>query len=226
MKEEKRLVKMELSNQFYEELKEKIQPYFEKEGSHSFNHTQRVYNLSLKLAKEEKNVDLDIIKTSALLHDIARKEQDEVKGELCHAERGVEIAEEILKEMNFPKEKIKNVCHVIEVHRYSKALNAKIKEAQVIQDADRLDALGAITIARIFDYAARENRPMHNPLIKPKEYVHNSESKSSIIHFYEKILNIKPETFHTQKAKEIAKGRYEFVKEFVDRFIKEWEGEL
>jgi len=213
-----------MDDKFYEDLKEKIQSYFEKTGSHSFEHTERVCNLAIYIAKFE-DVDMDIIKASALLHDVARLKQD--KGECnCHAEEGGEIAEKILKEMSFIKDKINSVCHAIKVHRYSKNLKAETKEAEIIQDADRLDALGAITIARVFDYGVKKNRPMYNPNLKLKEYNHNSESESSINHFYEKILKIKPETFKTKKAQEIAKGRYKFVEEFVERFIKEWNGEL
>jgi uncharacterized protein len=178
----------------------------------------------VRLAKSEK-VDLKVLKTAALLHDIARSKQ--CKGEiLCHAEEGPKIAEKILKEMGFPEEKIESVCHAIAVHRYSKQLKAETKEAEIIQDADRLDALGAITIARIFDYGGRMDRLMHDPKVKPGKYGHNIESNSSFNHFYEKILKIKPETFNTKEAKSIAKERYNFVKEYVDRFVKEWSGEL
>lgn len=214
-----------MEDKFYEKLRERIKPYFEKAGSHSFEHTERVYNLAVHIAKSEK-ADIDIVKTAALLHDIARKKQEEYKGKICHAEEGAKMAKEILGAVNFPKEKINSVCHAIEVHRYSKGLIPKTKEAEIIQDADRLDALGAITIARIFDYGGKLNRPIHNPKLKPKEYTHNSESESSFIHFYEKILKIKPETFKTAETKKIAKERYKFVQEFVDRFVKEWNGEL
>ena len=215
----------ELNKKFYEDLREKIKPYFEKIGSHSFEHTERVYNLAVHISKSEKGY-IDIIKTASLLHDIARKKQEELNGKICHAEEGAKIAKDILNEINFPKDKIDSVCHAIASHRYSKKLKAETKEAEILQDADRLDALGAITIARIFHYGGKMNRPMHNPNLKPKEYTPNSESESSFIHFYEKILKIKPETFKTAEARKIAKGRYNFVQEFVDRFIKEWEGKL
>ena len=214
-----------MNKEFYLELREEIKPFFEKRGSHSFDHTERVYNISLNLAKD-KEIDLDVIKASALLHDIARKKQDETNKEICHAEEGAKIAEEILKKHNFSENKIKLICNSISCHRYSKGLKAETLEAQILQDADRLDALGAITIARIFDYGAKKNRPIYNPLIKTKDYKHNSESDTSINHFYEKILKIIPESFNTDQAKEIARERYKFVSEFVDRFIKEWKGEL
>ncbi|MBU2104690.1 MAG: HD domain-containing protein [Nanoarchaeota archaeon] len=214
-----------MNEKFYEELRNKIKPYFDETGSHSFDHTERVYNLAVHIANSEK-VDIDVVKVAVLLHDIARKKQDECGGKICHAEEGSKIAKEILKKINFPVEKINPVCDAIVSHRYSTQTKAKTKEAEIIQDADRLDALGAITIARIFDYGGRKKRKIHDSQLKPKEYTHNSESESSFIHFYEKILKIKPETFKTIKAKEIARERYKFVKQFVERFEKEWKGEL
>ncbi len=218
-----------MKERFFKELKEKIQNYFEKGGSHAFDHTQRVYNLAVDLAKEEE-ADLDIVKTAALLHDIARLKEDNKEVE-CHAEHGGEMAREILKEMNFPEDKIEKVVHAIKVHRHSKGLKAETKEAKIIQDADRLDALGAITIARMFSTGGRLNIPLYNPDIPfDKIDIYNSTlrdfSVSTIHSFHNKILKIKPETFNTKKAKKIAVGRYKFVEEFLDRFLKEWEGKL
>ncbi len=212
------------NEKFYKKLRNKIKPYYYDYGTHGMTHVNRVYNLSLKISKDEKDVDIDVVKSAALLHDIARKLETE-NSNICHAEKGSEIAKEILNELDFPKEKIKNVCHCIKVHRYSKNLVPKTKEAKIIQDADRLDALGAIAIARIFNYENEKDRPLHIPELNPKkQYTGNSET--AINHFYEKILKIKPELFKTKKAQEIAKERYIYVKEYVERFIQEWEGKL
>jgi uncharacterized protein len=215
-----------MDDKFYEELKKKIQPYFEENGSHAFDHTQRVYNLALRIAKTEDG-GLDIVKASALLHDIARKKQDEFEGKICHAEEGAKMAEKILREMNFLEDKIEKVKHCIEVHRYSKKLEPQSIEAKILCDADRLDALGAITIGRMFSTGGKINRPLHNPEIPPEE---DSKKKgysgTTINGFYNKILKLKSETFYTKEAQKIAQERYKFVEEFVDRFVKEWEGEL
>ncbi len=169
---------------------------------------------------------MDIIKTAALLHDIARHKQSIGEVE-CHAEAGAKMAKQILEKTNFPKGKIEGVCESIRIHRYSRGIEPNTMEEKILQDADRLDALGAICIARVFSYGGEKGRAMYDPKRKPKEkYGHNTESESSISHFYEKILKIKPETFKTKKAQEIAKGRYNFVVEFVNRFKKEWEGIL
>ena len=213
-----------IKESFFKELKEKIQSNFEEGGSHAFDHTERVYNLALKIGKKEK-ADLDIIKAAALLHDIARLKEDNKEVE-CHAEHGAEIAGKILKEMNFPEDKIGNVVHSIKVHRHSKGLPAETKEAKILQDADRLDALGAIAIARMFSTGGKINRPLYKPEV-PFGEVHQGYCSDSTIHgFYAKILKITSETFNTQFAKKLAKGRYKFVEKFLNQFFKEWKGKL
>ena len=210
-----------MNDKFFDELKEKVKFNFEKGGSHEFSHVERVYRLAIKIGKKEK-ADLDILKAAALLHDIARGNEE--RGEIeCHAETGAEIARKILERTDFPKEKIKSVANCIKIHRYKKNLKAETKEEKILQDADRLDALGAISIGRIFSYGGKHGRPLYNPLTPPKSY-YASNAKTSINHFYEKIFKIKPETFNTQSAKKIAKHRYNFVKGFVKEFLFEWEG--
>ncbi|KHO53812.1 MAG: Metal dependent phosphohydrolase [archaeon GW2011_AR13] len=160
-----------------------------------------------------------------MLHDIARLKEDNNEIE-CHAEHGGKMAKEILEQMNFPKDKIKEIVHCIEVHRHSKGLIAKSKEAKIIQDADRLDALGAITIGRMFSTGGKINRPLYNPEIPFGKIYKGYYSDSTIHGFYAKILKITPNTFNTKSAKKLAKGRYKFVEKFLDQFFKEWKCEL
>lgn len=213
-----------MNNIFIKKLEEKIKPYFEESGSHGFDHTKRVHNLALTIAKTE-GVDIEVVEVAALMHDIARKKQETNYGR-DHAIEGAKMAKEILKSMNFPEEKIAAVCHAIEVHRFSKNLKANTKEAEIIQDADRLDSIGAITVARVFDWGAKRNRILHDPKILPERYDENHISNTSVNHFYEKVLKIKPETFKTKKAREIATRRYKFTKKYVEEFVKEWNGEI
>jgi len=204
-----------MDEKFYEDLKEKIQPYFEEVGSHSFDHTERVYNLAVRIAESE-NVDLNIVKVSVLLHDIARKKQDECEGEICHAEEGAKMAEEILNEINFPKEQINKICEAIKIHRLSKGIHAETDVAKILQDADRLDSLGAILIARSFSSGSQYKRPFYD-----------SSGGRSVIKFIEdRNAKILPDNFNTETAKEFARKRYDFAQEFVERFKKEMEGEL
>ena len=212
-----------MNDKFFNDLREKIQIYFEKGGSHDFSHTNRVYNLALKLSKGQK-VDIDVIRASALLHDISRLKED--NGEIkCHADDGAENAKKILAEMNFPSEKIQKVFSAIKTHRHSKGLKAEAKEGEILQDADRLDALGAITIARMFSTGGKMDLPLYNLGAETNEEYTPDYKRSSTIHgFYAKILKLKPENFNTEKAKKIAKKRYAFVEKFLKQFKAEWEG--
>lgn len=215
---------------FFDKLKKKILPYFEKGSGHGFDHVDRVYKLALKISANE-NVDMDIVRAAALLHDIARNKEKEglVVGpgryDICHAKEGAKMAIEILKEVAFPERKIDAVAHAIAVHRYSKGLKAESREAEILQDADRLDALGAIVIVRMVGASFKWGHPIHDASIPIKERYDGSKS-TVINHIYEKILKMTPDSFKTTEAKKIAKGRYDFVKEFAKRYVGEIEGEL
>ena len=204
------------------EIRERIKGNFVEGGSHAFDHVERVYNLAVKMAKMEK-ADLEVVKAAALLHDISRLKEDLNEVE-CHAEHGAKAAEKILKEVNFPDNKIKEVCHAIAVHRHSKGLKAETKEAEILQDADRLDALGAITIARMFSSGGELKQPIYSQQITLEKEGKEYASISTVHGFYHKILKITPETFNTKFAKRLAEGRYKFVKKFLGQFFKEWEG--
>jgi uncharacterized protein len=202
-----------MNEEFFNNLVEKAKLYFKFGKSHEFGHTERVLNNSLKIAENE-NVDLDVLKTAAILHDIMREEEDSGKIE-CHAEEGGEEARKILEKTSFPKDKIEEVVSAIKCHRLSKNLKATSKEGEILQDADRLDSLGAILIARAFSSAHVYNRPFY------------SDDEKNVVNFIIKRVNkLKPELFNTKKAKIIAKERYDYSQEFLDRFIKELGGKL
>ena len=205
--------------------KEIVKRLYKDIGGHGFDHVERVHKLAMSIAKEEK-ADLQIVDAAAWLHDIARLRED--AGEIeCHAEEGARMAKKILegRGMDFPKDKIPTVMHAIAVHRFSRQKKAETKEARILQDADRLDALGAICIARVFMYNGHRGLPIYEPGRKPDKDYHGQDS-TAINHFYEKILKIKPSIFHTKKARELAKERYDFILEFLKRFKLEWEGKI
>lgn len=206
------------------EIKEKILHYYTDSG-HLFDHTERVYNLAVRIAEKE-DVDMEAVKLAALLHDVARHKEKKGNG-VCHAEEGERMAREILSKEGYGEEKIDKVCSAIRTHRFSKKLDAESREGEIIQDADRLDALGAIIIARVFSRAGAKGKPLYDPEIPPvEEYPSEGAGKTAFNHFKEKILKITPESFKTETAREIAKERYDFVVEFVKRFEQEWRGEL
>jgi uncharacterized protein len=210
-----------LNDPVFEKIKERSEEFF-RHSHHSKFHVERVYNLDVRIAKEE-NADMDVVKAAALLHDIARAMEDEGKIE-DHAVEGAKMARKVLEEVNFPKEKIDKVINCIKVHRFRKRVNIEDLEAKILQDADRLDIIGAIGIARVFARGGWENMPIYDPSIQPKER-YDGRSLTSVNHIYEKILKVK-DTFNTVTAKEIAKERHKFVEQFLKRFLKEWKGEV
>ena len=195
----------------------------ETESSHDFWHVYRVWKMSKRIAEKE-SCDEFVVELAALLHDIGDWKFNDGK------EKGDEIAREWLEKNNVNKEAIDKVCEII-VNVSFKGAKVKskmtTKEAMIVQDADRLDAIGAIGIARAFAYGGYKKRPMYDPNIKPK--LHNSfeEYKKSnsptINHFYEKLLLLK-NLMNTETARKIAQERHQFMEEFLNRFFKEWEG--
>ena len=154
-----------IDSSIFGKIKKRSEEFF-RLSHHDRFHIERVCNLAVRIAKEE-NADLNVIKAAALLHDIARAKEDE--GKIAdHATEGAKMARKILEEVNFPKEKIAKVIHCIEAHRFKKRMEAKSLEAKILQDADRLDIIGAIGIARVFTRGGWGNKPIYDPTIPRK----------------------------------------------------------
>jgi len=194
------------------------------EGGHDWFHIERVYKNSLNIAASEE-ADLLVVKLGALLHDIADSKfhggDDTV---------GPAKAREFLKTQKVSEEIIDHVVMIIENISF-KGGNVqqqfRSRELDIVQDADRLDALGAIGIARTFNYGGFKNRPLYDPEIKPKLNMSKEEYKASLAptinHFYEKLLLLK-ERMNTTTAKKIAEQRHAFMESFLDQFYAEWKG--
>jgi uncharacterized protein len=206
--------------------------------SHDFSHVMRVYNLCLSIAKEEKEVDLEVLKASTLLHDIARRQEDLDKtGKIDHAILGAEMAEKILKKLGYPKEKIERIKHCIGTHRYKGNLKPETIEAKILFDADKLDVCGAIGIARSACWVGENKAKIYSNISLSKYIKENilggklpgriiDSSKHALnIEYKIKLKDIQKRLF-TKKAKEIAKGRAQFMKQFFERLEKEIKGEL
>jgi len=210
-----------LDDSVFEKIRKRSEEFF-RLSHHDKSHVERVYNLALRIARKE-NADLDVVKAAVLLHDVARAMEDE--GKIAdHAKEGAKMARKVLEEVDFPKEKTSKVIHCIEAHRFKKGMKAESLEAQVLQDADRLDILGAIGIARVFTRGGWGNMPLYDLSIPPKEK-YDGKSLSSVNHIYEKILKVK-DTIKTKTAKKIAEERHRFVEQFLERLLKEWNGEI
>lgn len=192
-------------------------------SSHDYYHLLRVYNNVVKLCSEEV-VQEQVAFTAqlgALLHDVGHKKVSYTsKNE--HEKESADIARQLITKHGLSHEEIDAVIECVLNHRASKQIKSNSIAVQILQDADRLDALGAIAVVRTFSYDS--NRPIYLPEEPPKaEY--DGISLSSINHIVEKILKLTPDTFNTTAAQGIAQKRLSYVKGFVDEFLQEWNGE-
>jgi len=209
--------------------------------AHDINHVMRVYGLCLELAKHEPNVDLDVLKTSALLHDIARTREDEeghsgVLG-VDHAALGAEMSVKILKKLGYSEEMMLSVKHCIAAHRFRGGNTPKTIEAKILSDADKLDVLGATGIARSFTIGGENGQKIYSD-VPVDEYVRGNlaggrpdgriidpSKHASNLEFETKFRHI-PDKLYTQRAREIARGRLEYMKQFFERLKGEIDGRL
>lgn len=192
------------------------------EGGHDWWHIYRVYNIACKITRSEK-ADTLVVQLSALLHDIADSKFNDGNEEV-----GPLLAERFLRSMHIEDRTVLHVKRIIENISFK---GGKEKsdfdsiELQIVQDADRLDALGAIGIARAFNYGGFKGRELYNPLKKPNLGMSKEEYKAgngpTLNHFYEKLLLLK-DRMNTKTGKEMAQQRHDFMLLFLKQFYEEW----
>lgn len=196
------------------------------ESGHNWFHMERVYNNALLIAKDE-TCDLEVVQLAALLHDIADSkfhDGDETVGP--------KVARAFLTSENVSEATINHVVAIIENISFKGGNFEKkftSKELEIVQDADRLDAIGAVGIARTFNYGGYKNREIYNPEILPNLNMSKEEYKNStaptINHFYEKLLLLK-DKMNTETGKKIAQQRHDFMETFLEQFYNEWNGKV
>lgn len=196
------------------------------EGGHDWFHIERVFKNALLISKDE-NVHIFTVSLAALLHDIA-----DAKFYDGDETIGPKKAEIFLKKQGVEESIITHVTNIIKHLSFKNSLDStktvfSSKELEVVQDADRLDAIGAIGIARCFNYGGYKNRPLYNPEIRPNLKMTKEEYKNSkaptINHFYEKLLLLK-DKMNTKTGKKIAENRHLFMCNFLEQFYNEWNG--
>ncbi len=195
------------------------------EGGHDWFHIQRVFNNTLLIAKDEK-VDVLVVSLAALLHDIADAKFNDGDETV-----GPKMAADFLSALEVEKQVIEHVVQIIKNISFKSSLDSKKRfssqELKVVQDADRLDAMGAIGIARAFNYGGFKNRELYNPDIAPNLKITKEEYKKSkaptLNHFYEKLLLLK-DKMNTNSGKKLAEKRHQFMLEYLEQFFKEWNG--
>ncbi|GAA4356941.1 HD domain-containing protein [Hymenobacter saemangeumensis] len=203
-----------------------IQEKFAQEGSgHDWAHIERVWQMARRLAEEESGADLQVTELAALLHDIA-----DWKFHGGDYEAGPRAAGDWLRSQGADEALIERVQVIIrEVSFKGLGVETPVTsvEAALVQDADRLDAIGAIGIARAFAYGGHKGRPLHDPAVPPVSHEsfasYQKSTAPTLNHFYEKLLHLK-DRLHTPAARRVAEGRHRFMEQFVDQFLAEWEG--
>lgn len=191
-------------------------------SGHDYFHTLRVYKMATRIATEE-NADLETVQLAALLHDVDdRKLSPETR-------KNKEKARKFLADNNVDASRIQTICQMIDEISY-KGTDSVIPatlEGKCVQDADRLDAIGAIGIARAFAYGGNHNRVMHDPDIPPKMNMDATEYANHIAttinHFHEKLFLLK-DLMNTDIARVIAQERERYMKDYISEFMEEWEG--
>jgi len=229
-----------------EQLKPEVKYLLEEgEGCHDWDHTLRVYNLSLHIGRIE-GADLEILGMAALLHDIGRPAETKLREEgeaACHAQIGAIMAEGLLQTYGVGQEDIEKVKHCILTHRYSggsgcaykkaqeekegqvnsKSMNPESKEAKILFDADKLDNIGAIGLARAFNYSGTYGARTHNPETQNENVRAYSREDTAYQYYIAKLVKIKDKLF-TGEARHIAKERHKFMEEFFKRLNEECSG--
>lgn len=205
-----------------DEVRERARAYFgDVSPAHDWHHVRRVARLAETLA-EEYEVDEDVLFGAVWLHDVGRAKED--RGEIeCHAEWGAREAADALADLGADAETIEAVQHCVRAHRYSNDVEPETREAEILCDADNLDALGAVGVARVFSYGGELGRPIHDPDLPP-EADDSAAGETQLNHVQKKILSL-PERMYTDAGREMAEARGEYVAEFVARFEREVRGE-
>ncbi|MBJ8027303.1 HD domain-containing protein [Bacillus cereus group sp. N21] len=193
-------------------------------SGHDWYHIERVHKLAISLSEKEGG-DRFVIEMAALLHDVADEKLNESE------EAGMKKVSDWLEGLNVTEEENEHILHIIMNMSYKGGHGGKVStlEGKIVQDADRLDALGAIGIARTFAYGGAKGRLMYDPNIPPREEMTKEEYRKnddpSLNHFYEKLLKLK-DLMNTDAAKREAEIRHRYMEEFIEQFMKEWNAQI
>jgi uncharacterized protein len=207
-----------------DEIRATAQSYFDDALSpaHDWHHVERVEALAETLLAKYDEADAHTVELAVLLHDVGRARED--RGEIDdHATWGAREAREILSDHGIDEERIDAVCHAIRVHRYSTDRDPETLEAEILCDADNLDALGASGVARCFTYGGERGQTIYDPEMLPEDDA-STGGQTQYNHFHKKILDL-PNRMYTDAGREIADDRAAFVETFLDRLDSEVAGE-
>ena len=207
-----------------EKLRQLADPFHDGMGGcHGPDHTERVHKTALYIGRL-MGAQLDVLSAAALLHDIGRRYETREQGKICHAEKGAELAREILAKLEFSPDLIDQICHCIEAHRYRGDKVPKTLEAKILYDADKLDSIGAVGIGRAFLFAGQTGAKLHNEgdvdILACKPY---SREDTAYREFKFKMSKIKDHML-TPEGRRLAEERHDFMEIFFERLEREVKG--
>ncbi len=191
----------------------------EEGGCHGPDHSARVHRTALFIGRQ-LGARLDVLSAAALLHDIGRRHETETRGGICHADKGADLAQEILAELAFPAETIELIVQCIATHRYRDAKRPQSLEAEILFDADKLDSVGAIGIGRAFLFAGQVGAKLHNENSDIRNTDSYSVEDTAYREFKVKLCKVKDRML-TSEGKRLAKERHAFMEVFFERLERE-----
>ncbi len=191
-------------------------------GSHDWEHTERVLRLCRRIGPAE-GADMTVLSIAALLHDIGRGDQDRSSGGICHAQRGAEKALAVVRSMPLDRSRQDNLLHCIRAHRFRGRETPRSVEARVLFDADKLDAIGAVGVARAFLFAGEVGARLHNPDVEPADTRPYTEDDTGYREYRLKLCKIRKRML-TAEGRRLADERHAFMEAFFHRFIEEHQG--
>jgi uncharacterized protein len=191
-------------------------------GSHGWDHTLRVFRLCEMMGPAE-SADMDVLGVAAYLHDVGRSVQDNANGAICHAEKGAQMAGPVVDSLPLSNEQQQNIIHCIRAHRFRNPQHPSTIEARVLFDADKLDAIGAVGVARAFLFAGELGARLHNPDLAVEKCKAYSVDDTGYREFKIKLCKIKDRML-TATGRKWARERHAFMHDFFNRFLAEYEG--
>jgi uncharacterized protein len=191
-------------------------------GSHDWEHTLRVHRLCSRIGPIE-GADMMVLEAAAYLHDIGRSHQDATNGSVCHAVKGAEITRRIIAPLSLTAASKNNIVHSVRAHRFRDDHKPATIEARVLFDADKLDAIGAVGVARAYLFAGELGACLHNPHLPPDEAASYSKNDTGHREYIVKLSKIKDRML-TAEGRRMAQERHAFMADFFSRFLEEYEG--
>lgn len=216
---------VKITRAMIKQVEKEAKKYFTKaSGCHDWTHVQRVRNLALRIGRKER-ADLGILELAALLHDICKSQELRCRGNFCHAQKGASLAKKVLEKYGMDKNIRDRVTHCIISHRYRNNHSPETIEAKILSDSDKLDAIGAVGLARDFVAAGFIGTPVlytgnEGKLVKSGKQYSYSDADTAFLEYEIKLKCFK-DKMYTKEGKRMANERHKYMEDFFKRFWQE-----